>query len=204
MASPSNESVGREPLVHANKFLLPLEIDGLPVLDLPIAARKVRSRSQSAAPPGNRFRCLPPASIQPTRTASRCIRSPVRRRAFRTPAFKQIARQKFDVRANALGAKSPVRRGQLTIHPAITMISIDLVMIVRYDSLTPVDKPTLTHLRALEAESIFIMREVAAEFQRPVMLYSIGKDSSVMVRLAQKAFHPGQNPIPAAAHRYHL
>jgi sulfate adenylyltransferase subunit 2 len=51
-------------------------------------------------------------------------------------------------------------------------------------------------LRALEAESIFIFREVAAEFQRPVMLYSIGKDSSVMVRLAQKAFHPGPIPFP--------
>jgi sulfate adenylyltransferase subunit 2 len=59
-----------------------------------------------------------------------------------------------------------------------------------------VDKPTLTHLRALEAESIFILREVVAEFQRPVMLYSIGKDSSVMVRLAQKAFHPGKIPFP--------
>ena len=58
------------------------------------------------------------------------------------------------------------------------------------------DVPTLTHLRALEAESIFIMREVAAEFQRPVMLYSIGKDSSVMVRLAQKAFYPGPIPFP--------
>ena len=58
------------------------------------------------------------------------------------------------------------------------------------------DKLTLTHLRALEAESIFIMREVVAEFQRPVMLYSIGKDSSVMVRLAQKAFHPGKIPFP--------
>jgi sulfate adenylyltransferase subunit 2 len=54
----------------------------------------------------------------------------------------------------------------------------------------------LTHLRALEAESIHIIREVAAEFQKPVMLYSIGKDSSVMVRLAQKAFHPGRIPFP--------
>jgi sulfate adenylyltransferase subunit 2 len=59
-----------------------------------------------------------------------------------------------------------------------------------------VDKPTLTHLRVLEAESIFILREVVAEFQRPVMLYSIGKDSSVMVRLAQKAFYPGKIPFP--------
>ena len=55
---------------------------------------------------------------------------------------------------------------------------------------------TLTHLQALEAESIHILREVAAEFQRPVMLYSIGKDSSVMVRLAQKAFYPGTIPFP--------
>jgi sulfate adenylyltransferase subunit 2 len=55
---------------------------------------------------------------------------------------------------------------------------------------------TLTHLQALEAESIHILREVAAEFQRPVMLYSIGKDSSVMVRLAQKAFYPAPLPFP--------
>src|SRR5690242_19254427 len=73
----------------------------------------------------------------------------------------------------------------------ITTISIDLVVILCYDNLSTVDRPTLTHLRALEAESIFILREVVAEFQRPVMLYSIGKDSSVMVRLAQKAFYPG-------------
>src|SRR5438105_11178848 len=54
----------------------------------------------------------------------------------------------------------------------------------------------LNHLRALEAESIHILREAAAEFARPVMLYSIGKDSSVMLRLAQKAFHPGRIPFP--------
>jgi sulfate adenylyltransferase subunit 2 len=52
------------------------------------------------------------------------------------------------------------------------------------------------HLRQLEAESIFILREAVAEFARPVMLYSIGKDSSVMLRLAQKAFHPGKIPFP--------
>jgi len=52
------------------------------------------------------------------------------------------------------------------------------------------------HLRQLEAESIFILREAAAEFARPVMLYSIGKDSSVMLRLAQKAFYPGKIPFP--------
>ena len=52
------------------------------------------------------------------------------------------------------------------------------------------------HLRALEAESIYILREAVAEFARPVMLYSIGKDSSVMLRLAQKAFYPGKIPFP--------
>jgi sulfate adenylyltransferase subunit 2 len=55
---------------------------------------------------------------------------------------------------------------------------------------------SLTHLKQLESESIHIIREVAAEFANPVMLYSIGKDSSVMVRLAQKAFHPGRLPFP--------
>lgn len=55
---------------------------------------------------------------------------------------------------------------------------------------------TFSHLKQLEAESIFIMREVAASFEKPVMLYSIGKDSSVMLRLAQKAFHPGKIPFP--------
>jgi sulfate adenylyltransferase subunit 2 len=54
----------------------------------------------------------------------------------------------------------------------------------------------LTHLEQLEAESIHVIREVAAEFENPVMLYSIGKDSSVMVRLAQKAFYPGKLPFP--------
>src|SRR3954471_448766 len=54
----------------------------------------------------------------------------------------------------------------------------------------------LNHLKTLEAESIFILREAAAEFARPVMLYSIGKDSSVMLRLAQKAFHPAKIPFP--------
>ena len=55
---------------------------------------------------------------------------------------------------------------------------------------------SLTHLQRLEAEAIHIMREVVAEADRPVMLYSIGKDSSVMLRLAMKAFHPGKPPFP--------
>ena len=54
----------------------------------------------------------------------------------------------------------------------------------------------MNHLQMLEAESIYIIREVAAEFANPVMLYSIGKDSSVMLRLAQKAFHPSKIPFP--------
>lgn len=59
-----------------------------------------------------------------------------------------------------------------------------------------ISRERLSHLEQLEAESIHIIREVASEFERPVMLYSIGKDSSVMVRLAQKAFHPAPLPFP--------
>lgn len=67
--------------------------------------------------------------------------------------------------------------------------------------MTPVSSPALgaqalSHLKQLEAESIHIIREVVAEFERPVMLYSIGKDSSVMLRLAQKAFYPARPPFP--------
>ncbi|MBQ0757228.1 MAG: sulfate adenylyltransferase subunit 2, partial [Amphritea sp.] len=54
----------------------------------------------------------------------------------------------------------------------------------------------LTHLRQLEAESIHIIREVASEFENPVMLYSVGKDSAVMLHLARKAFYPGKPPFP--------
>jgi len=67
---------------------------------------------------------------------------------------------------------------------------------------TAIERPSadaqarLDHLRALEAESLHIIREVVAEFERPVMLYSIGKDSSVMLRLAQKAFYPAPIPFP--------
>lgn len=55
---------------------------------------------------------------------------------------------------------------------------------------------SLTYLEQLESESIHIFREVAAQFERPVLLYSVGKDSSVLVRLAQKAFYPGKIPFP--------
>ena len=54
----------------------------------------------------------------------------------------------------------------------------------------------LSHLRQLESESIHILREVASEFDNPVMLYSIGKDSAVMTHLARKAFYPGKLPFP--------
>jgi sulfate adenylyltransferase subunit 2 len=61
---------------------------------------------------------------------------------------------------------------------------------------TPMSAESLPHLRRLEAEAIFIMREVVATFERPVMLYSIGKDSSVMLHLALKAFFPAPPPFP--------
>src|SRR5437763_1667445 len=59
-----------------------------------------------------------------------------------------------------------------------------------------ISKSHLTQLEELEAESIFIMREGVAEFENPVMLYSIGKDSSVLLHLALKAFHPAKLPFP--------
>lgn len=58
------------------------------------------------------------------------------------------------------------------------------------------EKLFLTHLEQKEAESIYIFREVAAQFEKPVLLYSVGKDSSVLLRLAQKAFYPGKIPFP--------
>ena len=58
------------------------------------------------------------------------------------------------------------------------------------------NKTVISHLRRLEAESIYIMREVAAEFANPVMLYSVGKDSAVMLHLAMKAFYPSKPPFP--------
>ena len=66
----------------------------------------------------------------------------------------------------------------------------------REDSLSTAATHTLTHLQRLEAESIHIMREVVAETENPVMLYSIGKDSAVMLHLAMKAFHPARPPEP--------
>jgi len=59
-----------------------------------------------------------------------------------------------------------------------------------------INKAQLTHLKQLEAESIYILREVAATFSNPVMMYSIGKDSSVMLHLAMKAFYPAKPPFP--------
>ena len=64
------------------------------------------------------------------------------------------------------------------------------------DSVTPRPPTKAAHLQRLEAESIHILREVVAEADKPVMLYSIGKDSSVMLRLAIKAFHPAPLPFP--------
>ena len=71
-----------------------------------------------------------------------------------------------------------------------------LVESLGQSALAPARAAQLTHLQRLEAESIHIMREVVAECERPVMLYSIGKDSSVMLHLAMKAFFPARPPFP--------
>ena len=62
--------------------------------------------------------------------------------------------------------------------------------------------PHLSQLRALEAEAVHIMREVAAQLERPVLLFSGGKDSIVLLRLAEKAFRPGAFPFPVHARRH--
>lgn len=61
-----------------------------------------------------------------------------------------------------------------------------------------------SHLDELEAEAIYIIREVAAECEKPVMLYSIGKDSSVMLHLAMKAFYPEKPPLPVSPCKHHM
>src|SRR5208282_5580620 len=78
-----------------------------------------------------------------------------------------------------------------TEQPTVLVMSAD-----QWQALTPSIKVMPKHLKRLEAESIEIMREVVAEFRNPVMLYSIGKDSSVMLHLAMKAFYPAKPPFP--------
>jgi sulfate adenylyltransferase subunit 2 len=80
--------------------------------------------------------------------------------------------------------------------PTLQLPDEALMPEVSQATLPSISERRLGHLATLEAESIYILREAAAEFSRPVMLYSIGKDSSVMLRLAQKAFHPGKIPFP--------
>jgi len=74
--------------------------------------------------------------------------------------------------------------------------TLHLTFLTQDTSYLYMSKYNLTHLKQLEAESIHIIREVAAEFDRPVMLYSVGKDSAVMLHLARKAFAPGKLPFP--------
>jgi len=74
--------------------------------------------------------------------------------------------------------------------------ALHLTFLTQDTSYLYMSKYNLTHLKQLEAESIHIIREVAAEFDRPVMLYSVGKDSAVMLHLARKAFAPGKLPFP--------
>src|SRR6187401_1637807 len=68
--------------------------------------------------------------------------------------------------------------------------------LLEVDSRVDRNATQLSHLDSLEAEAVFIMREAAAEFERPVLLFSGGKDSAVLLRLAEKAFRPGRFPFP--------
>jgi sulfate adenylyltransferase subunit 2 len=75
-------------------------------------------------------------------------------------------------------------------------IFIGITKLSQLEWSSPMSNYRLSHLDMLEAESIHILREVGAEFRNPAMLYSVGKDSSVMLRLAEKAFYPGKIPFP--------
>nr|WP_148895904.1 sulfate adenylyltransferase subunit CysD [Geothermobacter ehrlichii] len=98
--------------------------------------------------------------------------------------------------ASSGGEKRPrVKEGARERRPQQTETNHQPIHWIRAKKNRP-RKETMTHLEQLEAESIHIMREVAAEFENPVMLYSIGKDSSVMLHLARKAFYPGKIPFP--------
>ncbi len=81
---------------------------------------------------------------------------------------------------------------------AVCAITLSLIGmgVFRYTAASTMPQPALPHLRTLEAEAIHILRETAAQFRKPVLLYSIGKDSSVLVHLARKAFFPGKIPFP--------
>ena len=80
--------------------------------------------------------------------------------------------------------------------PEVTMPVVESAISNVHRAASAIAPQRPNHLRLLEAESIHILREVASEFERPVMLYSIGKDSSVMLRLAEKAFYPASIPFP--------
>jgi sulfate adenylyltransferase subunit 2 len=98
--------------------------------------------------------------------------------------------------APALGIVS-LSRGCILIH--VFKADLSSAPLSLFCSPTPkaiMTEYNLTHLKQLEAESLHIIREVAAEFDNPVMLYSVGKDSAVMLHLAQKAFFPGKPPFP--------
>ena len=90
------------------------------------------------------------------------------------------------------------RLGQITVDLAILYVFLEGTKQTktRRCEIAPVLRKHMSHLDALEAEAIHIMREVVAEAENPVMLYSVGKDSSVMLHLARKAFHPGKIPFP--------
>src|SRR5262249_49336705 len=122
------------------------------------------------------------------------VRSPSGSAAERAGSPSSVDRGNYVERRPREGAIAPATHcgapraaGALNDYPSSAPLSTQVTLLPQH---------RLTHLRQLEAESIHIIREVAAEFDRPVMMYSIGKDSSVMVRLAQKAFAPGPLPFP--------
>ncbi len=89
-----------------------------------------------------------------------------------------------------------IKSAEISIEEAVDICFEKIIKIIKYKYKMSVQSYKQSNLEELEAESIHIIREVASEFENPVMLYSVGKDSSVMVRLAEKAFYPAKVPFP--------
>ena len=128
-----------------------------------------------------------------TRLPERGLRPGARRRpALRRPRAADQGRRRHPRRRHRL-------RAALARRPRLLRAPIDPRKNSPYRKdrpVTAITTPALSHLRALEAEAIHVMREVAAEREKPALLFSGGKDSIVLVRLAQKAFAPGKVPFP--------
>ena len=133
-----------------------------------------------------------PVEVQPARPLDR--QGPVAADPRARPALQPAARP--GLRVDRLRAVHAARRGREGRWAGTDKTECGLHVEVSRALMSVAARPQLSHLRALESEAIHVMREVAAEFERPVLLFSGGKDSIVLLRLAEKAFRPAPFPFP--------